>query len=71
MEKSLRSLYMKKPILSPNFAIDDIHKIREYNYELTKNMSTEEMCEYINNRAKNVLKEMAEHKAEKAKKASQ
>ena len=62
---------MEKPILSPNFTIEDIHKIREYNYEMTKNMSTEEMCEYINNRAKNVLKEMAEYKAKKAKKSSQ
>ena len=58
---------MKKPTISPNFTTEDIHKIREYNYEMTKNMSTEEMCEYINNRAKNVLKEMAEHKVEKAK----
>ena len=23
---------MEKPILSPNFTIEDIHKLREYNY---------------------------------------
>ena len=32
------------PILniSPAFTVEDIHKIREYHYELTKNMTTEE-----------------------------
>lgn len=30
---------MEKPILSPDFAIDDIHKLREYNYYLTKDMT--------------------------------
>jgi hypothetical protein len=28
--------------ISPAFTVDDIHKIREYHYELTKNMTTEE-----------------------------
>ncbi|MDR3244163.1 MAG: hypothetical protein LBT79_05385 [Elusimicrobiota bacterium] len=28
--------------ISPNFTIDDIHKIREYNYELRKNMTFEQ-----------------------------
>ncbi len=28
--------------ISPAFTIDDIHKVREYHYELTKDMSTEE-----------------------------
>lgn len=32
--------------ISPNFTIDDIHKIREYNYEMTKNMSREERNQY-------------------------
>ena len=30
---------MEKPIISPDFTIEDIHKIREYNYELTKDMT--------------------------------
>lgn len=25
-------LIMEKPILSPNFTIEDVHKLREYNY---------------------------------------
>ena len=31
-----------KPKLSPNFTIDDIHKIREWNYERLKNSTFEE-----------------------------
>ena len=37
-----------KPIISPNFTIEDIHKIREYNCEVTKNMSIEEKIAYYN-----------------------
>ena len=62
---------MEKPILSPNFTIDDIHKIREYHYEMTKNMTTEEWCAYFNKTAAKVLKEMAERKAEKERKKCQ
>lgn len=31
---------MEKPVISPDFTIEDIHKIREYHYELTKDMTT-------------------------------
>jgi hypothetical protein len=34
-----------KPIISPNFTIDDIHKIRELNYECQKDMTPEERAE--------------------------
>ncbi len=33
---------MEKPVLSPDFTIDDIHKLREYNYYLTKDMTPQE-----------------------------
>lgn len=33
---------MDKPIVSPNFTIEDIHKIREYSYEMTKDMADQE-----------------------------
>jgi hypothetical protein len=33
---------VKKSDVSPLFAIDDIHKIREYHYKLTKDMTYEE-----------------------------
>ena len=32
---------MPKLNISPYFTIEDIHKVREYHYELTKNMTTE------------------------------
>ena len=37
---------MLKLNISPDFTIDDIHKIREYNYEITKNMSVIERRNY-------------------------
>ena len=39
---------MEKPVLSPDFTIEDIHKLREYNYEMTKHMTTEEKLLYYN-----------------------
>ena len=32
--------------LSPKFTIDDIHKVREHNYEITKHMTIEELCNF-------------------------
>jgi len=37
--------------LSPNFTIDDIHKIREWDYENFKNSSKKEWISYINKSA--------------------
>jgi hypothetical protein len=39
---------METLVISPDFTIDDIHKIREQNYERTKNMTTEEKIAYYN-----------------------
>ena len=36
---------MDKPIISDNFTVEDIHKIREYSYESTKHLSFEEKKE--------------------------
>ncbi|MCL2497587.1 MAG: hypothetical protein FWF06_03120 [Symbiobacteriaceae bacterium] len=33
---------MEKPVLSPQFTVEDIGKLREWNYERTKNMTDEE-----------------------------
>ena len=43
---------IKKPNISSDFTIEDIHKIREYNYELTKNMSSEKRAEFYNDAGK-------------------
>lgn len=32
--------------ISPNFTIEDIHKIREFHYEMTKNLSSEDRRRY-------------------------
>lgn len=47
---------MKKLIISKDFTLEDIRKIREYNYEMTKNMTKKERTLY--NRKKD--KEMEE-----------
>jgi hypothetical protein len=51
---------MKMPelIISPNFTLDDIRKIRDYNYEMTKNMTTQEACDYHNKGAEPVRQEI-------------
>ena len=49
---------MEKPILSPNFTIEDIHKLREYNYYLTKDMTPVERRNYYNERGRAFLKEI-------------
>ncbi|GHV41895.1 hypothetical protein FACS1894187_23870 [Synergistales bacterium] len=38
---------MKAPEISPNFTIEDIHKIREYNEERRASMSEEEFSAEI------------------------
>lgn len=39
---------MEKPVLSPDFTIEDIHKLREYNYEMTKDIINQERMAYYN-----------------------
>jgi len=57
-----------KPDISPDFTLDDIRKIRDYNYEMTKHMTLDELNEYIKKGASHVL-EMIE-KAKNADTAS-
>lgn len=45
---------MKTLEISPNFTIEDIHKIREKNYEITKHMTEQERRDYYNNRGMEV-----------------
>ena len=53
---------MEKPILSADFTIEDIHKLREYNYEKTKELSWKEKMDYYNNKGKEFLKKLEEQK---------
>lgn len=48
---------MNKPDISPNFTVDDIHIIREFNWEQTKNLSEAERTSYYKKKALDFLKE--------------
>ena len=53
---------MEKPILSPDFTIEDIHKLREYNYYVTKDMTPQDRRKYYNERGMAFQKEIEEGK---------
>jgi len=53
---------MEKPIISPGFTVEDIHKIREYHYELTKDMTFEERAEFYREGSRQFNEYMAERK---------
>ena len=52
----MNALNIEKPLVSPNLTIDDIHKIREYNYEMTKDYTINELIEYYKNKADEISK---------------
>ena len=56
---------MEKPVLSPDFTMDDIHKLREYNYYLTKDMTPQERIDYYNKKGKAFQQEIEEIKLQK------
>ena len=55
----------EKPKLSKNFTIDDIHKIREYHYELREYMGKEEYDKYAKEKAERGRKRVEELKKKK------
>ena len=57
---------MKKPVFKGSFSVEDIHKLREYHYEMTKNMTNEERAKEINDRAKRFKKEMKDKRVKEA-----
>ncbi len=68
MPYSRRSgIIMEKPILSPDFTVEDIHKIREQNYERTKDMTVAEKVAYYNNSGKEAVREIERRRALKRK----
>lgn len=58
-------MIMDKPVLSPNFTIEDIHKLREYNYHQTKDMSSQERMDYYNRLGMEVHREIQMRKLQK------
>ena len=55
-----------QPNISPDFTIEDIHKIREYRYELTKDTTTQEKINFYNEGGRALLAEMEKRKLQKA-----
>jgi hypothetical protein len=58
-----------KPDISPNFTIDDIHKIREWNYERLKDVTIEERLSDINKGAEEGLRQIEAIRAARKAKA--
>jgi len=56
---------MDKPTLSTDFTLEDIHKIREYHYERTKDMSFEERAAFYHEGAKEFQEYLAKYKRRK------
>ena len=46
--------------ITGELTVEEIHKIREYNYEMTKNMTNEERMEYYRKGAERTYKRMEE-----------
>ena len=57
---------MEKPILSPTITIEDIHRLREYNYEMTKDMTDKERMDYYNKAGHAFQREIEEARLQKA-----
>ena len=53
---------MANAVISPKFTIEDIHKIREENYEKTKNMTMAEKIAYYTGLGKEAAKEIEKRK---------
>ena len=56
-------MIMEALIISPDFTIEDIHKLCVYNYEITKNMSDKERMDYYNKRGREVQLKLEKMKA--------
>ena len=56
-------MIMEVLVISPDFTIEDIHKIREQNYERTKDMTVAEKVAYYNNSGKEAEKEIERRRA--------
>ena len=57
---------METLVISPKFTIEDIHKVRENNYNITKDMTPQERRDYYNKRGMEVHRLIQERKLHKA-----
>ena len=58
-------MIMETLVISPNFTIEDIHKVRENNYNITKDMTPQERRDYYNKRGMEVHRQIQERKLRK------
>lgn len=56
---------METLFISPNFTIEDIHKVRENNYNITKDMTPQERLDYYNKHGMEVHRQIQERKLQK------
>jgi hypothetical protein len=56
---------VQKPQISPQFTIDDIHKIREWNYERLKDATVQERIDEIRRQAEPGIRAIEKLKAER------
>ena len=59
-------IIMETLVISPNFTIEDIHKVRENNCNITKDMTPQERRDYYNKRGMEVHRLIQERKLQKA-----
>ena len=59
-------MIMNTLIISPKFTIEDIHKVRENNYNKTKGMTAQEKRDYYNVRGMEIHKMIQAQKAQRA-----
>jgi len=56
---------MEKPILSPDFTMEDLHKLREYNSLRHINMSTDDLVADINKGASEMQEQIEQMRKDK------
>ena len=56
---------MEKPIFNDSFSVEDIRKLRDYNYERTKDFKTDEVIEDIRKKSQNGINRLKELKEQK------
>ena len=56
---------MEALVISPDFSIEDIHRVRENNYNITKNMTPQERRDYYNKHGMKVHRQIQERKLQK------
>ena len=58
---------MEEPVLSSDFTIEDTHKLREYNYHITKDMTTQERRNYYPEHGRTFQREIEAGRLQKIK----